>query len=52
MTYACSGGLITTVFDWTIANPVPERDNYREYDGISSTCTAPLDVLGVSAVKF
>jgi len=43
ITYACDGGLLTTVFDWSIANPIPERDKYRDYDGTSGTCATPID---------
>lgn len=51
MTYACSGGLITTAFDWSINNPIPERSNYRTYGGDAETCAAPLNKLGVSAPR-
>lgn len=43
MTYACSGGLLTTTYDWTINNPIPERSNYRAYAGDIEKCAAPLN---------
>lgn len=52
MTYACTGGLITTVWDWSEDNPIPERDNYKEYTGVNGRCYAPIGCLGVSTPQY